>query len=87
MKRSLRFRISRSAGKKINKVEPQLRKRLLEKLQEYENKPDLLAADLKRLADTKDPVLYRIRMGNYRVVGSIEGGFFNVLDFIHRRDL
>ena len=87
MKRSLRFRVSRSAGKKINKIEPQLRKRLLEKLQEYEKKPDLLATDLKRLADTKDPILYRIRMGDYRVAGSIEGDFFNILDFIHRRDL
>jgi len=87
LRRSLGFHVSKSAGKKINKAEPQLRKRLLDKLQEYESEPDLLAADLKRLADTKDPVLYRIRMGNYRVVGSIEGDYFNVLDFIHRRDL
>lgn len=87
MKRSLRFRISRSAAKKINKVDPRLRRRFLEKLQEYENKPELLVSDLKRLSDTRDPVLYRIRIGDYRIVGSIEGAFFNVLDVIHRSEL
>ncbi|MBU1670549.1 MAG: hypothetical protein KKF41_14820 [Actinobacteria bacterium] len=79
--------LSESSLKKLTGLEPVNRTRIAKKLKEYQDKPLLLEADIKRLSGTRDPVLYRIRIGDYRVIGSVQARRFEVLDIRHRSSL
>lgn len=55
-----------SAFRKLQKLDPPVRKRIIEKLEEAADDPFLFA---KRLVGAN---LYSIRVGDYRVIASIE---------------
>ncbi len=40
-------------------------------------------ADIRKLADT-NPVLYRLRVGDYRVIYAVEGDTIRITDIFHR---
>jgi mRNA-degrading endonuclease RelE of RelBE toxin-antitoxin system len=75
---------SLSAAREIRKLEPNMRRRILLKLDEYRYKPALLEADLKRLEGTSDPVQYRLRAGDYRLIAVLEKDTVQILYVFHR---
>jgi mRNA-degrading endonuclease RelE of RelBE toxin-antitoxin system len=81
-----RIEISDTGWKRIKKIEPHTRFRILNRLKEYMGKPELLANDAKRLSDARPPV-YRIRIGDYRAIGTIQGETLFVHDVLHRSEL
>lgn len=84
MARFLQIVFAESAARELRKLDPQLRRRILLKLAEYGDKPELLHADLKQLEDTHDPVQYRIRIGDYRLIASMGENSLQVLHIVHR---
>ena len=58
----------------------------MSKLKEYEGKPELLANDAKRLSGARPP-MYRLRIGDYRAAGTIQGDTFYIHDVLHRSEL
>ena len=75
---------SLSAAREMRKLEPELRKRILLKLDEYRSKPMLLKGDLKRLEGSSDPELYRLRVGDYRIIVSLAPETIQILHVFHR---
>jgi mRNA-degrading endonuclease RelE of RelBE toxin-antitoxin system len=75
---------SSSAAREVRKLEPGTQKRILGKLNEYRYKPALLEADLKRLGVTSDPVQYRLRVGDYRLIIILDADTIQILHVFHR---
>lgn len=73
------------AVKSIQKLTPQIKKRLKTKLEFFINQDDPLvfAKALTKPADAQ----YRFRIGNYRVLFDVEGDDIVVLLVQHRKDV
>ena len=73
------------AVKSIQKLTPQIRKRLKAKLEFFMNQDDPLvfAKALTKPADAQ----HRFRIGNYRVLFDVEGDSIVVLLVQHRKDV
>lgn len=73
------------AVKSIQKLTPQIKKRLKIKLEFFMNQEDplLYAKALTKPADAQ----YRFRVGNYRVLFDVEGDKIVVLLVQHRKDV
>ena len=71
--------------KSIQKLTPQVKKRLKQKLEYFTSQPDPLvfAKALTKPADAQ----YRFRVGNYRVLFDLEGKNIVVLLVQHRKDV
>ena len=74
-----------TAVKSIQKLTPQIKKRLKIKLEFFANQenPLLFAKALTKPADAQ----YRFRVGNYRVLFDIEGDNIVILLVQHRKDV
>lgn len=79
MKYDLRFK-PRSV-KDLKKLPTELRRRLIEKVEEM---TDDLVGDVKQLANFTPE--YRLRVGDYRVLFEIEGNIIVVYGVRHRRE-
>lgn len=73
-------------SKSLKKLSPQVRVRILRKLVEYDEKPELLALNIKNLIDTNPPQ-FRLRVGDYRAVGTVDGDRLLQHVFVDRKDL
>lgn len=75
----------RTAVKEIQKLPPQIKKRLKLKLEWFVNQDDPLdfAEPLTKPMDAQ----YRFRVGNYRVLFDLEGSNIVVLYVQHRREV
>jgi mRNA interferase RelE/StbE len=76
--------ITTSAQRQFKKLPQNLQDRILPKLFELEIHPRSLGT--KKLADSN---FYRIRVGDYRIIYSIDDATKNIkiLDMAHRRDI
>ena len=81
-----RIEVSQAGRKSLKKLAPQVRVRVLRKLVEYNEKPDLIALNVKQLVDISPPH-FRLRVGDYRAVGTIEGDRLVLHVFVDRKDL
>jgi len=63
-----------------------LRLRLLQRIKMLEDNPLPYGNTIKRLQGTTEP-LYRLRVGDYRVIFHLEGTRVRVEQVVHRRDL
>lgn len=81
-----RIEVTETGRKSLLKFSPQVRARILKKLAEYNEKPELLALNIKQLTDT-DPPQYRLRAGDYRAVGTVDGDRLLLHVFVDRKDL
>lgn len=63
-----------------------LRLRLLRRIKTLEDNPLPYGNTIKRLQGTAEP-LYRLRVGDYRVIFHLEGTRVRVEQVVHRRDL
>lgn len=81
--------------KRLSKMSRPSADRLLDKLEEYEDKPDLLESNLKieQAGVYKDffkkhkVKLGHFRIGDIRVIGLLRGEIFYVVEAVPRRDL
>ena len=73
------------AVKSIQKLSPQIKKRLQIKLEFFERQEDPLkfAKALTKPADAQ----YRFRVGNYRILFDVEGSNIIILLVQHRKDI
>ncbi len=74
------------AIKDLKALEPKIRERVVVKITQYAAAPGALANNVKHL--TGSP-FYRLRVGDYRVIFSLEGDIAIVMTVIrvrHRRD-
>lgn len=81
-----RIEVSQTGRKSLKKLAPQVRVRVLRKLVEYNKKPDLIRLNVKQLVDTSPPQ-FRLRVGDYRAVGTIDGERLVLHVFVDRKDL
>jgi mRNA-degrading endonuclease RelE of RelBE toxin-antitoxin system len=81
-----RIEVSQAGRKSLKKLSPQVRVRVLRKLARYNEKPELLALNIKNLVDA-NPRQFRLRVGDYRVVGTVEGDRLVLHVFVDRKDL
>jgi mRNA interferase RelE/StbE len=84
-RRPYRVEVERSVAKEIAKLHPEIQRRIAQTLLGLENEPR--PAGCQKLAGKDD--FYRIRVGDYRIVYSIddEGRVVIVLVAAHRRDV
>lgn len=77
--------ISESALKQLNKLELENIKRIKRKLPVLKN-PLLRrsGADIKKLKGFKNPELYRLRIGDYRIIYIIEKSKVKITEIFHR---
>jgi mRNA interferase RelE/StbE len=66
----------------LNKLEPSIARRILKKVEELSENP--FSKDIKRLKGSDD---FRLRIGDYRVIFSIEQGVIQVLKVGHRKNI
>lgn len=59
-------KLSKKALKSLEKLNNQDKQRIKDKLREFANDP--FSHDVKKLAGSKEPPLYRLRVGEYRIV-------------------
>ena len=82
---TFRILIHREAAKVLKDLDNKTRKRIKENLNVLEENPyhRRPGADIRKLTGT-DPVLYRLRVGNYRVVYAVEGDIVWITEIFHR---
>ncbi|VVB66251.1 ParE toxin of type II toxin-antitoxin system, parDE [Candidatus Gugararchaeum adminiculabundum] len=78
--------ISESANRFLYSLETRMRVRLKEGMRNLKEDPfrGRPGADIKKLASSRDPPFYRLRVGDFRVVYAIEGKDVKITTIIHR---
>ena len=66
----------------LNKLEPTISRRILKKVEELSENP--FSKDIKKLKGSND---FRLRVGDYRVVFSIEQDTIQILKVGHRKNI
>jgi len=59
-------RLSKKAAKKLKQLDDNTRERIKDKLKNFANEP--FSHDVKKLIGSQDPPLYRLRVGDYRII-------------------
>ena len=77
--------ISKTARRTLENLQEKDKQRIISKLKELTNNPGKRRAkmDIKKLRDT-DPTLYRLRVGDFRVIYAIIGDEVKVTEIMHR---
>jgi mRNA interferase RelE/StbE len=75
-----------AAAKQLRKLPRQVAQAILAKLDQLAADPQSLATQVKALQNS-DPKLYRLRVGDYRVVYAQEGDTLRVAKVAHRREV
>jgi mRNA interferase RelE/StbE len=77
--------IHREAVKVLKGLDKKSKRRIKDNLNVLEEDPyhKRSSADIRRLTGT-NPVLYRMRVGDYRVIYAIEGDIVLITDIFHR---
>lgn len=76
--------IHREAAKILKNLDEKTQKRIKEKLKTLKENPyEGAKVDIKKIRGT-DPVLYRLRIGDYRVVYAIEDNIIWITEIFHR---
>jgi len=81
-----RIIVTEAGRKSLQKLTPEARLRILRKLAEYNEKPELISLNVKQLVDTKQPQS-RLRVGDYRAIGTVDGDTLLLHMFIDRKNL
>jgi mRNA interferase RelE/StbE len=66
----------------LNKLEPIISRRILKKVDELSENP--FSKDIKRLKGRDD---FRLRIGDYRIIFSIENNIIQILKVGHRKNI
>ena len=71
-----------SALSDVKKIETSITRRIIKKVEELSDEP--FSKDIKRLKGSKD---FRLRVGDYRIIFSIENNIITVLKVGHRKNI
>ena len=77
--------LKKTAAAKLQKLPSSVRTRIVKALRELED--SLFPAGKKVKPFVGRPKTYRLRVGDYRLVFTVEGRLITVLDVFHRKDL
>ena len=66
----------------LNKLEPSISRRILKKVDELSENP--FSKDIKKLKGRND---FRLRVGDYRIIFSIESNIIQILKVGHRKNI
>ncbi|MBI4143743.1 type II toxin-antitoxin system RelE/ParE family toxin [Candidatus Woesearchaeota archaeon] len=66
----------------LNKLEPIISRRILKKIDELSE--SIFSKDIKKLKGCED---FRLRVGDYRIIFSIEQGIIQILKVGHRKNI
>jgi len=83
---SYQLSVADNVYKQLKKLTPVERKRVVPAILALEENPFPAGKKWKRLK-TANARLIRLRVGDYRVLYEVEGGFVYILAVVHRRDL
>ncbi len=80
--------IADSAVKELKILDAKLTERIKISLRGLEEDPfrKRPKADIKKLHGLKDPVLYRLRIGDYRIIYAVEGKNVRITHILKRSD-
>lgn len=82
-----RIEFTDEGRKSLGKFSYEVRRKVLKKITEYNQKPDLIAAHIKQLTDTNPPRT-RLKIGrDHRCIGSTAGDTPYLSVIIDRKDL
>ena len=70
------------AYSELNKIEPSISRRVFKKIDELSENP--FSKDIKKLKGSND---FRLRVGDYRVIFSINNGTIHILKVGHRKNV
>ena len=59
-------KLSRKAAKKLKQLDNEVKQRIKDKLKDFASDP--FSHDVKKLVGSRDPPLYRLRIGDHRVI-------------------
>lgn len=78
--------LSDSAVKELSVLENWTKQRIKSSLKELSKNPfrKRAGADIKKLKGLKNPDLYRLRVGNYRIIYAIDKNFVKITHIIKR---
>ncbi len=78
--------ISETAIKELSKLEPEIKERIKNKLLLLEEDPfkSRPLADIKKLKGFSNPFLYRLRIGDYRLIYTIQEKFVKIVHIFPR---
>ena len=79
-------RLARRAERQFQSLDPPQQRRILKALGELERDPLPHGKRVKRL-QTPRGALYRLRVGDWRIVYELSGGFIDVLGIVSRAEL
>lgn len=80
-----RVLLSETAASQLRALDEKIRDKLKSRLRELQNDPysQRSGADIKKLRGSRDPELYRMRAGDYRVVYAIIEKDVKITEIIH----
>lgn len=81
-----KIEIDQDAVKSLKKIPRDGQRRILRKVEEYEDKPELIAAHLKRMTD-EEPAIWRLRIAEFRAYGPVRGDTFYIAEFRAKKDV
>ena len=82
-----KVRLHREVAKTLERMSPQLRSRVIRELRALETNPyeSRAGADIARLIGAKGREdLFRLRIGDYRVIYAVVAGIVYITDIFHR---
>lgn len=79
------FRFSEIAHRQLEKLDPEIQKRIVKKLQELKNHPSIVSV-LEPIY-VLEPATHRLRIGEYRLLLSKKDDMCLILKIGHRRDV
>jgi mRNA-degrading endonuclease RelE of RelBE toxin-antitoxin system len=78
--------IAEPGRRSLKKMPREAQRQILKKITEFDGKPDLIAAHLKHMTDSKPP-MSRLRMGDFRAFGHVEGETLYMDIFLDKKDV
>lgn len=81
-----RIVVEEGGRKSLKRLPREAQRKILKKIQEYEEKPELISVHLKQLTDSSPPIT-RLRIGDFRAFGFVEGKVFYVSLFLNKKDV
>lgn len=81
-----RIVVTAEGKKSLRKLSKEAQRRILNKVVEYNVKPELIAAHVKQLTDSTPPMT-RLRIADFSGIGRMVGNEFHLDIFLDRKDL
>lgn len=86
MPENITILITDEGKKTLKKLPKEAQIKILKKIVEYNEKPELITSQIKHMTDSHPPMT-RLRIGNFRAVGRMVGNELHLDIFMDRKNL